>query len=62
MAIRGGRPLRAPSRLDSRGDHRVAMSLAVLSLFAPGPCRVEDVACVDTSYPGFAEHLRALTE
>ena len=37
----------------SDGDHRIAMSMAVLNTFADGPLRLGDVGCVDTSYPGF---------
>jgi 3-phosphoshikimate 1-carboxyvinyltransferase len=45
--------------VSSRGDHRMAMSLAVAALFAEGETVVRDVACVETSFPGFA---RALAE
>ena len=41
-------------RIDSRGDHRIAMSFAVASLRAAGPIEIDDVANVDTSFPGFA--------
>jgi 3-phosphoshikimate 1-carboxyvinyltransferase len=40
-------------RCDSRGDHRVAMSLAVLSAATGVPVEVTDTACIDTSFPGF---------
>ncbi|MFB3817814.1 MAG: 3-phosphoshikimate 1-carboxyvinyltransferase [Candidatus Methylomirabilales bacterium] len=51
-----GRPLRG-ARVESRGDHRMAMSLAVAGLFAEGETTVRDVACVETSFPGFARLL-----
>jgi 3-phosphoshikimate 1-carboxyvinyltransferase len=35
----------------------MAMALAIAALFAQGEVRVEDVACVDTSFPGFARLL-----
>ena len=54
-----GRPLRAAT-VPSRGDHRVAMTAAVLGLVADGPTRVTDVACIATSFPRFAGTLRAL--
>ena len=41
--------------IDSRGDHRIAMSFAVASLRASAPLRILDCANVDTSFPGFAE-------
>jgi 3-phosphoshikimate 1-carboxyvinyltransferase len=53
------RPLRAAT-VPSRGDHRVAMTAAVLGLVADGPTRVTDVACIATSFPRFAGTLRAL--
>jgi len=45
--LRGG-------RVDSRGDHRVAMSFAVAGLRAEQPITIDDCANVDTSFPGFA--------
>jgi 3-phosphoshikimate 1-carboxyvinyltransferase len=59
LRIRGGGILRG-ARVSSRGDHRMAMSLAVAGLFAEGETTVEDVGCVETSFPGFAEILRAV--
>lgn len=41
----------------SKGDHRIAMSAALLALRGDGPSRVRDVDCVATSYPGFARTL-----
>ena len=40
--------------VDSRGDHRIAMSFAMAALRADGPITVLDCANVDTSFPGFA--------
>jgi 3-phosphoshikimate 1-carboxyvinyltransferase len=53
LRILGGR---RPSGgvVQSRGDHRMAMALAGAALFAEGEVRVEEVSCVDTSFPGFA--------
>ena len=53
MLIRGGRSIRGGATVDSRGDHRVAMALAVLALFADGPTTVRGVQCIRTSYPTF---------
>jgi 5-enolpyruvylshikimate-3-phosphate synthase len=39
----------------------MAMSLAVAALFADGETTIRDVACVDTSFPGFADALRSVT-
>ena len=56
LEIRGGRPLHG-ARLPSHGDHRIAMAFAVAGLFADGETVLEDTACVETSYPGFAAQL-----
>jgi 3-phosphoshikimate 1-carboxyvinyltransferase len=45
-------------RIDSHGDHRVAMAFAVASLLAREPIEIDDVANVATSFPGFAELAR----
>ncbi|MGH8443032.1 MAG: 3-phosphoshikimate 1-carboxyvinyltransferase [Nevskiaceae bacterium] len=41
-------------RVDSRGDHRVAMSFAIAALRAEQPVTIADCANVNTSFPGFA--------
>lgn len=46
--------------VDSRGDHRIAMTAAVLALSAGAPSRVRDAGCIATSYPKFVATLRAL--
>lgn len=40
-------------RIDSRGDHRIAMSFAVAGQLATGEVRIDDIANVATSFPGF---------
>ena len=56
MAITGGGTLKG-ARLPCHHDHRIAMAFAVAGLFAEGETIIEDTACVDTSYPGFADAL-----
>ncbi len=53
MRIRGG-PM-GGARVASRGDHRIAMALAMAGLRAGGPVIVDDCANVATSFPGFAD-------
>src|SRR5690606_12185801 len=55
--IHGGR-LRG-GRVDSQGDHRVAMAFAVAGQLADGEVRIDDVANAETSFPGFAEIARS---
>ena len=57
--IRGGNKLRG-AEIDSHGDHRIAMSFAVLAAAAGVPATIRDVTNVDTSFPGFADLLKSL--
>jgi 3-phosphoshikimate 1-carboxyvinyltransferase len=61
LAIEGraDTPLTA-ARVDSGGDHRLAMTAAVLALVADGESVIEDVECIGVSFPRFAGTLRAL--
>ncbi len=59
MIIRGGRPLHR-AVIDSRNDHRIAMTFAVAALAAEGETSIPQWDCVNISYPGFLEDLRKL--
>ena len=59
MIIRGGRPLHG-AVIDSRNDHRIAMTFAVAALAAEGETSIPQWDCVNISYPGFLEDLRKL--
>ncbi|MGH7394217.1 MAG: 3-phosphoshikimate 1-carboxyvinyltransferase [Candidatus Methylomirabilales bacterium] len=59
LTIRGGRPL-AGTSCASRGDHRVAMALAIAALVARGGTRIADSACIRTSFPDFVPLLRTV--
>jgi len=52
-------PLRA-ARVESHGDHRIAMTACILGLVADGETVVEDADCIATSFPKFVGTLRAL--
>jgi 3-phosphoshikimate 1-carboxyvinyltransferase len=45
------------AKVTSFGDHRIAMSCAILALFAKGETVISDTACIATSYPTFQEDL-----
>ena len=45
----------AGARVDSHGDHRIAMAFAMAALRAGGEVVIDDCRNVDTSFPGFAE-------
>ena len=53
IRIRGGGY--GGGRVDSSGDHRVAMAFAVAALRARVPIEVRDCANVNTSFPDFAD-------
>ncbi len=59
LIIKGPVALRG-AEVDSHGDHRIAMSLAVAGLVAEGETIVKSAECIDISYPGFAETLSKL--
>src|SRR4051812_20419201 len=60
LEIYGGTPLRG-ARLQSFGDHRIAMAFAIAGLFADGETVIQDVDCVNTSYPGFYKIIEQVT-
>jgi len=55
--ITGGRLRRGT--VDSKGDHRIAMSFAISGLRAEQPITILDCANVNTSFPGFVELTRS---
>lgn len=59
MIIRGGRPLHG-ARIDSRLDHRIAMSFTIAGLAAEGETEILRDDCVAISYPGFYNDLNQL--
>jgi 3-phosphoshikimate 1-carboxyvinyltransferase len=59
MEISGGNSLKG-AELESFGDHRIAMAFAIAGLFASGETLINNTDCIDTSYPGFADHLETI--
>jgi len=63
--VEDGFAVRGPSRLHggrvpSRGDHRIAMALAIAGLVAEGTTTIDGWDAVATSYPGFEGDLEHL--
>ena len=58
VTITGG-PLRG-AEIDPWGDHRIAMSLAVLALNAEGETTIRNAGCVSKSYPDFWDDLKSI--
>ncbi len=59
MFIQGVEGLKGAA-LKSFGDHRTAMSLMIAGLSACGRSRIDDVSCVNKSFPGFANSMQSL--
>jgi len=58
--VSGPTPLRGTT-VDSHGDHRLGMALAVAGLVAEGETVVHNTGCIADSFPGFAQILDRLT-
>ena len=60
MIIHGGKPLHG-AVIETKKDHRIAMTFAVAAMVADGETEILDADCVDISYPGFYRDLEKLT-
>ena len=54
MTIRGGSPLTG-APVECHDDHRIAMALCIVGLFADGATTVKDAECASVSFPNFFE-------
>ncbi|MCD8123310.1 MAG: 3-phosphoshikimate 1-carboxyvinyltransferase [Clostridiales bacterium] len=61
MIIHGGKPLHG-AVIDSRLDHRIAMTFAVTACCVEGETEILGAECVNISYPGFYQDLNRLTQ
>lgn len=57
---RGAGGVRGGADIRTHGDHRIAMSFLVLGLGARQPVVVDEAEMIATSFPDFAEFMRAL--
>jgi 3-phosphoshikimate 1-carboxyvinyltransferase len=48
------------AKIDPKGDHRIAMSLAIAGLGAAGDTTIRDAECVGVSFPEFFKKLEKL--
>ena len=62
MIVTGPNSIKGNVTLDSFGDHRIAMAMAVLAQHADAPVQIDNTDCIATSYPGFEEDLITLTD
>lgn len=58
IRVSGGSP--RGGRIDSHGDHRVAMSFAVLGQRVSGPVEILDADNIETSFPGFVALMQRM--
>lgn len=56
IAIKGESRLKG-TEVESYGDHRIAMALAIAALAAEGKTTINNAECVGISFPGFFEEL-----
>jgi 3-phosphoshikimate 1-carboxyvinyltransferase len=61
LRVAGPTQLRG-AKIDSRGDHRIAMSFAIAGLLADGETEIKDAECVSVSFPQFFELLESVVE
>jgi 3-phosphoshikimate 1-carboxyvinyltransferase len=57
-----GRETLQPAVIQSYGDHRIAMSMAIAGLMADGETTISETDCINTSFPGFMEILERLQQ
>ena len=59
MKITGNTNFKAgEGTVDSFGDHRIAMSLSILSLLSTGKVTILNSDCINTSFPSFVYNLK----
>ena len=60
MIIEGGAAL-VGAEIDSMGDHRIGMAMAIAGLAAEGETTIANAEAINVSFPGFANLLRQIT-
>ncbi len=63
ISIKGSNELQVINRkkIKTYGDHRIAMSFAILSLLYKNKLIIDDESCISISYPDFKKHLKKLS-
>jgi len=62
LTISGPTPLKPVSKVESFGDHRIAMTLRLASLLTGNTLNIANEECVAISYPDFHKTLKHLKE
>ncbi|GAA0458939.1 3-phosphoshikimate 1-carboxyvinyltransferase [Alkalibacillus silvisoli] len=55
-----GRTLLKGGQVKTNGDHRMAMMAVIASIISEKPVTIDDVECIQVSYPNFLDDLRGL--
>ncbi len=63
ISIKGSNELQVidQKKIKTYGDHRIAMSFAILSLLYKNKLIIDDESCISISYPDFKKHLKKLS-
>jgi 3-phosphoshikimate 1-carboxyvinyltransferase len=46
--------------IDSHNDHRIAMACTIAALGAKGKTKIQNVECINKSYPNFLRDMKVL--
>ncbi len=60
IAIRGVKGLMKGASVASYADHRTAMSMVIAGLKAQGTTKIDDISCINKSFPNFLTLLKTL--
>jgi 3-phosphoshikimate 1-carboxyvinyltransferase len=60
FTIKGPTPLRG-ARIETSGDHRIAMAFSIAGLIASGTTTLDDTQCIAVSFPHFDTYLQSVT-
>jgi 3-phosphoshikimate 1-carboxyvinyltransferase len=63
ISIKGEKKINIISqkKIKTYGDHRIAMSFAILGLLFKNKLSIDDESCISISYPDFKKHLKKLS-
>ena len=63
ISIKGSNKIKLinQKKIKTYGDHRIAMSFAILSLLYKNKLIIDDESCISISYPDFKKHLKKLS-
>ena len=61
LVIKGSnQPLSGNNKITTHHDHRIAMSFSILNLICKKPLKIDDMKCIEISYPKFKQDLKSL--